>query len=62
MNLENYCIPHRHKLFGQTAKQPLNNFEPPKTWKYKQLWGVRPDPDLWGKIQYEKKIVKIYVG
>ena len=31
-NLENYCIPHRHRLFGQTTKQPLKNFEPQKPW------------------------------
>ena len=23
MNLENYCIPRRHRLLTQTAKQPL---------------------------------------
>ena len=26
----NYCILHRHRLFGQTTKQP---FEPQKTFK-----------------------------
>ena len=31
---ENYCIPHRKTLLGQTTKQPLSNFE---LWKYKQL-------------------------
>ena len=25
-------------------KQPLGNLEPQKPWKYKQLWGMRPDP------------------
>ena len=30
LNLENYCIPHRHRLLGQTTKQPLSNFEPQK--------------------------------
>ena len=24
-------------LFGQTIKQPLSNFDPGKSWKYKQL-------------------------
>ena len=28
MNLENYCIHRRHRLFGQTTKQPFNNFDP----------------------------------
>ena len=75
LNFENYCISRCHKLFGQTTKQALNSFEPPKPWKYKQLWGMRPDPsclwknkhnikptDLWGKIQHEKIFFKIYVG
>ena len=26
-NRENYCIPRRHSLLGQTTKQPLSNFE-----------------------------------
>ena len=30
--------------YDQTAKQTLNNFEPIKPWKYKQLWGMTPDP------------------
>ena len=30
-------------LLGQSTKQPLSNFEPWKPWKYKQLWGLRPD-------------------
>ena len=51
MNLENYYIRHRHRLFGQTTKQPLNKFEPWKHWKYKQLWGLIPDPSF-----LEKKI------
>ena len=29
--------------YDQTAKQTLNNFEPIKPWKYKQLWGMTPD-------------------
>ena len=44
LNFENDCIPRRHKLFGQTNKQQLNNFEPQKPWKYKLFWGLRPDP------------------
>ena len=43
LNSENYCIPRRHKLLGQTTKQQLSNFERPKAWKYMQLWGLRPD-------------------
>ena len=32
MNLspENYCIPHRYRLLGQTTKQPLSKFESQK--------------------------------
>ena len=30
LNLKSYCIPRRHKLFGQTTKQTLNNSEPQK--------------------------------
>ena len=26
MNPENYCFPSRHRLFGQTTKQPISNF------------------------------------
>ena len=40
----NYCIPCRHGLLGHTTKQSLRNFEPKKPWKYKQVWGLRPDP------------------
>ena len=29
-------------LFGKTRKQRLSNFEPLKSWKYKQLWGLGP--------------------
>ena len=28
LSIEIYYIPGRHKLFDQTTKQPLNNFEP----------------------------------
>ena len=57
---ENYCIPLRHTLFGQTTKQRLSNFEPWKTWKNKQLWGLKPDPNrLWRKIKCtEIKVIK----
>ena len=65
MDLENYCIPRRHRLFGQSTKQPLNNFEPQKPWKYKQFWGLRPDPScLEKKISVRKikaELVKQYV-
>ena len=27
LNPENYCIPRRKRLLGQTTKQPLSNFE-----------------------------------
>ena len=37
----NYCIPRRHRLLGQTAKQPLSNIETVKPWKYKQFEGLR---------------------
>ena len=43
-------------LFGKTTKQPLSNFEPEKPLKYKQLWGLRPDPScLWIKINVIEK-------
>ena len=65
MNLENYCIPRRHRLFDQTTKQPLNNFEPQKPWKYNQFWGLRPDPScLEKKISVRKikdELLKQYV-
>ena len=41
---ENYCIPPRHRLLGQTTKQTLSKFEPQKPWKYKEPWELRPDP------------------
>ena len=65
MNLENYYIRRRHRLFGQTTKQPLNNFEPQKPWKYKQFWGLWPDPScLENKIRVRKikaELLKQYV-
>ena len=33
----NYGIPGRHRLLGQTTKQPLSNLDPKKPLKYKQL-------------------------
>ena len=54
LNLENYCIRCRHRLFGQTTKQPLNNFEPQKSWKYKQFWGLRLDPSCLEKNKCKK--------
>ena len=56
MNLENYCICCRHRLFGETTKQPLNNFEPKKPWKYKQFWGNRPDASCLKKKINVRKI------
>ena len=35
-------------LFGQTTNQPLSNFEPWKSWKYKQFLGL---------LAYKKSIV-----
>ena len=53
LNSENYSIPHRHRLLGQTTNQPLNNFELRKLWKYKQLWGLRPDSScLYKKVYF----------
>ena len=54
--LKNYCILHRHSLFGQTTKQPLNNFDPLKPWNYKQFWGLRPDPSWLEKKVSVRKI------
>ena len=31
MNPENYCIPRRHRLLGETTKQTLGNFEPQRS-------------------------------
>ena len=45
LNPENYCVPGRYQLFGKTTKQTWSNFEPPKPWKHKQLWAVRPEPN-----------------
>ena len=60
LNPENYCIPCRHKLIGQTTKQPLSNFEPRKPWNYKQFWGLRPDPScLQKKVSYH---INFYVA
>ena len=47
--LENYYIPSRRKFLGQTNKQPLSNIEPQKTWKHKQLWGLKLDPSCFYK-------------
>ena len=52
LKAENYCISRRHRLRDQTNKQPLSNFEPPKSWKYKQLWGLKPDPSCLQKKLY----------
>ena len=42
MNPENYCIPRRHRLLGQTTKQSLSNFDLENPGKYKQFWELRP--------------------
>ena len=57
-NRENYCIPHRHKSFDQTTIQSLDNSEPAKPWKYKQLRGLRPSSIIsviLGLLIYEGK-------
>ena len=36
LNPENYCIPSRNRLLGQTTKQPFSNFEIQKPCNYKQ--------------------------
>ena len=59
LNPENYCIPHRHRLLVQTTKQPLSNFDPQKPWKYKQLWGLRPDPSCLKKTKCNE--IRIYI-
>ena len=41
-------------FFVQTTKQPSNNFEPQKPGKYKQFWGIRPDPSCLKKISVRK--------
>ena len=42
LNSENYCIPHRLILLGQTTKQSLSNFEPQKPWNISNFegWGL----------------------
>ena len=64
MNLENYYICRRHRLFVQTTKQPLNNFESQKPWKYKPFWGLRPDPSCEKKLSVRKikaELLKQYI-
>ena len=46
MNPENYRVPRRQRLLGQITEERLSNSEPQKLWKYKQPWGLRPDPKL----------------
>ena len=31
-------------FFDQATKQSLSNSEPWKPWKYKQIWGLGPEP------------------
>ena len=54
MNVENYCILCRCRSFDQSTKQPVNNFEPQKLWKYKQFWGLGPDPSCLEKNKLRK--------
>ena len=61
LKAENYCISRRHRLLDQTNKQPLSNFEPPKSWKYKQLWGLKPDPSCLQKKLHFYWQVSIYL-
>ena len=49
LNPGNYSISHRKRLLGQTTKPPLSNFGAQKPWKYKQLWGMSPDPSCFIK-------------
>ena len=44
-------------LFGHTTKQLLSNFEPWKSRKYKQLWGLGPNPSC--LFAYKKKCCMI---
>ena len=37
LNPENYYIPSRNSLLGQTTKQPFSNFEIQKPCNYKQF-------------------------
>ena len=46
MNPENYRVPRRQRLLDQNTEERLSNSEPQKPWKYKQPWGLRPDPKL----------------
>ena len=52
LNPENFFILRRYRLLGQTTKQPLSNFETRQRWKYKQLFGLRPDPSCLEKSVY----------
>ena len=57
--LKNTVVSRRHSLLSQTTKQPLSSFEPRKPWKYKQLWGLRPDPSclLKNKCSEQKGLI-----
>ena len=54
-NAENHLNKLKMFVFGQTTKQILSTFEPWKSWKYRQLWGLGPDPSCLFK---KKKSVK----
>ena len=47
-------------LFGQTTKQPLSNFEPWQSWKYKQLWVMGPKPTCLLKKLYWQRTTSFY--
>ena len=42
--LKNHWNTFKICLLGQTTNQPSNKFEPWKSWRYKQLWELGPDP------------------
>ena len=47
-------------LIGIIAKQPLSNFEPWITWKFKQLWGLRTTVYYIHIIYSCRKILQLY--
>ena len=57
--LENHCNTFKVCLFAQTSKQPISNFKPWKSWKGKQLWGLKRDPSLLQEKEFNKSFVVI---
>ena len=53
--LKNYWNTVKNILFGQSTKQPLNNLETRKSWKYKWLLGLDPDPSC----LYKKECITV---